>query len=370
MRIALVSDWYFPRKGGIETHLFNLATALEGAGATPVIVTSFPGEAHSNGIEVVRLSTPVLPFDEVALSPFLRSKLRAEFQRGRYEVVHLHPSIVAPVCLAGFLAAKDLGLPVVMTFHSKLKTLPWFLQAMDRLFKWHRYPMKITAVSDYVAREVRRFAPYGDVSILPNGFDADYWQEKAPKRKGKAGAPFKLVTSMRLQHRKRPLALLKIFRDAEGQLGASGQSLQLTIAGVGSLEARLKRVIKRHGLADRVFLAGWLDRDALRSLYHVSDAFIMPSTRESFCIAALEARAAGLPVIARRNTGLEEFILDGVNGWLAPDDNDMAGLIAGLATAPGKVGKAAGTVMDYSRYDWPNLVAEHLEIYEAVAQST
>ena len=60
--------------------------------------------------------------------------------------------------------------------------------------------------------------------------------------------------------------------------------------------------------------------------------FVAPSLQESFGIAALEARAAGLPVVAMRSGGVGEFVRDGVEGLLCDDDDDMSRALARLAS--------------------------------------
>ena len=63
----------------------------------------------------------------------------------------------------------------------------------------------------------------------------------------------------------------------------------------------------------------------------MSDVYVQPSVKESFGIAALEARAAGLPVIARSQTGTTQFIRDHQEGLLAETDSAMASAIVSLA---------------------------------------
>jgi glycosyltransferase involved in cell wall biosynthesis len=90
-----------------------------------------------------------------------------------------------------------------------------------------------------------------------------------------------------------------------------------------------------------VDFVGRLDRDGIKSVFARSDVFIQSSVRESFGLAALEARTAGLPVIARSQTGIREFVESGVEGLLAPDD-------AGLARALVSVGRDPGQLLSIS----------------------
>jgi glycosyltransferase involved in cell wall biosynthesis len=135
---------------------------------------------------------------------------------------------------------------------------------------------------------------------------------------------------MRLAARKRPLALLRMVRAARRQLPA-GVRLRLVLVGEGPLQDRVERTLRRYGLAADVELPGRLDRAGIRELYRRADVYIAPATLESFGIAALEARCAGLPVLARRRTGIADFIVHGVEGLLARGDRALARELARVA---------------------------------------
>jgi glycosyltransferase involved in cell wall biosynthesis len=69
----------------------------------------------------------------------------------------------------------------------------------------------------------------------------------------------------------------------------------------------------------------------VRAAYADADVFLAPAELEAFGIAALEARTAGLAVVARRGTGIAEFVEDGVDGLLVADDTEMTEAIVQLA---------------------------------------
>jgi glycosyltransferase involved in cell wall biosynthesis len=87
-------------------------------------------------------------------------------------------------------------------------------------------------------------------------------------------------------------------------------------------------------MADWVHLHGQLPAAEIRQRYAGADLYVSPATLESFGIAALEARAAGLPVIAFAQTGVADFIRDGLEGALVGTDAEMASAMAALVTAP------------------------------------
>ena len=82
---------------------------------------------------------------------------------------------------------------------------------------------------------------------------------------------------------------------------------------------------------DRVDLLGRLDRHEVRHLLGASHVFLAPADLESFGIAALEARCAGLPVVAKADSGVSEFIHHEREGLLCGSDDDMADAVVRLA---------------------------------------
>jgi glycosyltransferase involved in cell wall biosynthesis len=100
-----------------------------------------------------------------------------------------------------------------------------------------------------------------------------------------------------------------------------------TLVGDGPERARAEKHVNEHGLTGVVGFTGRLDRDAIRAVFAESDVYLQPSVKESFGLAALEGRSAGLPVVARSQTGTTQFVQHEVQGLLADDD---AGLVRSL----------------------------------------
>jgi glycosyltransferase involved in cell wall biosynthesis len=177
----------------------------------------------------------------------------------------------------------------------------------------------LNAVSEAAASPLRDRTGAA-VTVVPNGLDPKDWAVDASDHDP---AVVNAVSTMRLSVRKRPLPLLAAVLAAQRKLDA-GVTLRLTVFGDGKLMPRMRRFISRNGMEGTVTLAGRVDRDELKAIYRRSDLFIAPAFLESFGIAALEARCAGLPVLAMRGTGITEFVADRREGLLADGDEAMA----------------------------------------------
>jgi glycosyltransferase involved in cell wall biosynthesis len=110
--------------------------------------------------------------------------------------------------------------------------------------------------------------------------------------------------------------------------------IEAVIAGDGPLAAPLRRYLARNEMTEWVRLIGAAGPAEIRQVHARADFYVAPALLESFGIAALEARCAGLPVIAFAGTGIADFIVDEVEGLLVDDDGQMIERIVELATSP------------------------------------
>jgi glycosyltransferase involved in cell wall biosynthesis len=189
-----------------------------------------------------------------------------------------------------------------------------------------------TAVSQVAAEPVRRMLGGGaEVRVLPNGVDVGAWRPV----EASAVSPdeVRIVSAMRLVRRKRPIPLLRMMSRVRAKVPAS-ITLRLVVLGEGPARRAMQRRAARAGLSGWVELPGRVAPDELRAAYAAGDVYVAPARLESFGIAALEARAAGLPVVARSDGGVREFVADGVEGLLGGDDAGLVDAIARLAVDP------------------------------------
>ena len=366
MRVALACDWFLPRQGGIELHLRDLALALRAAGADARIVTTTRGAEVIDGVPVHRVRTPLVPGGGFAFSPGVVGAVDRLIRDESFDVVHAHASVVSPVAFAAAIAARRAGLPSLVTFHSMLHRASFLLGASEALFGWSERGVVLSAVSSVVAEQVARWIPGANVGVLPNGLDTRFWRElpNAPPAN-----EIVFASAIRLSRKKRPMRLVRAFAEA-ARFVAGAPAMRLVVAGEGPERGATRRLADELGVGNRVELTGHLSRADLRALYARSHAFVLPSERESFGIAALEARAAGLPVIGMLSSGVRDFIRQGLDGLLARDDAELARHISRLALdAPFRDYVRHRNRSVAPQYDWTDVRAMHLHLYAHAASS-
>jgi glycosyltransferase involved in cell wall biosynthesis len=374
LKVALVSDCYLPDTGGIEIQAHDLALQLEQAGHRVVVVTTTAGPEMVDGIRVARIrvpraqaAIPLLPA-KTPLAPSVFRRVAAVLFEEAVDVAHFHGGILSPLAFKGAADAQAAGVPTVVTTHCLWSYATPAFSLLDRRYAWAQWPVVFSAVSDAAAAPIRRIAgPEVDVSILPNGIDLDAWSVPDPSRRRRRGVgdTFTVAAVMRLARRKRPLPLVAMLARLHEELASTGgPALRAVVVGDGDMRAAMEKAIKRRGLTGVVDLVGRLSRPEIRSLYDEVDAFVAPAKLESFGIAALEARTAGVPVVAMANTGVREFVEHGREGLLATSDRDMVTQLLRLARDPelnATLGKH--NAQTTPQMDWSTVVAMNVAAY-------
>lgn len=155
-------------------------------------------------------------------------------------------------------------------------------------------------------------------------------------------------------------ALAVLHRDIPG--------VRLEIAGSGPERPALEHEVQSHGLGDRVRFLGW--RTDLGPLMETWDVYVQPSLGEPFGIAALEAMAVGLPVVATAAGGLPELVEDGRTGWLVPprDSGALAERLRALLLNPDQrhIMGSAGRARAKQTFSLDRMVREFSRIYDEV----
>jgi glycosyltransferase involved in cell wall biosynthesis len=332
VRIAHVSDCFSPRTGGIETQVAALARRQAGAGeevrvltATPGHGAVFSGDEVIDGLMVHRLAAH-LPF-ELPVHPRTGREVRGVLSEHPVDVVHVHAGVISPFAWGAVRAATALGIPTLVTVHSVWGPIasPGF-GLSEGLLRWSRWGARLSAVSEMAAGRIARAVPSaGEVLVLPNGIDPSEWAvDHVPAGDGR----LRVASVMRMAPRKRTLPLARIIEASIHRL--DGVTLTAVLVGDGPERARAERYVRERGLTNAVTFTGRLARPQILDVFARTDAYVQPSVKESFGLAALEARAAGLPVVARAETGTSQFIRDGVEGLLAHDDAGMASALVRL----------------------------------------
>lgn len=374
MKVALLSDCYLPRLGGIEVQVHDLADELRRAGHEVEVFTATPGVRSrpapagdvEDGILVHRYPVP-LPGGRalsVPVNPFATAPVRAALAGGGFDVAHVHMGVVSPFAADMAGLALRLGIPTAVTWHCVVNRSAPVWRAIGYAARWARQGAALSAVSRPAAARVSQISRGARVEVLGNGIDVDRWRPAGgPPPAEELPSILRISSAQRMVRRKRPFVLLDVLERTRALVPAPVR-LEAVVAGEGPWRAAMQRWIARRDMA-WVSLPGRLAREELAELHRRSDVYVSAARLEAFGIAALEARTAGAAAVVLRGTGSSDFVADGVSGLVAPDDAGLAHSLARLATEPGLLARIrthnATIPPDES---WPAVVAATMREYE------
>ena len=282
--------------------------------------------------------TPNLYFHEVHVPTYdlfkyqpyelaLSSKIVEVVNTYNINLLHVHYAI--PHAYAAYMGKKmleDQGLeiPMITTLHGTDITLvgshPFYKKAVQFSINHSEY---VTAVSQSLKDDTERlFEITSDIKVIPNFIDLQKIKFRdVPCEKIQIAAENELIITHISNFRplKRILDILKIFKIIK-----DGLNVKLLMVGDGPEKERAIRYCKVNQLEKDVLFVG--KSNEIDNILCFSDLFLLPSEKESFGLAALEAMAHGVPVVCSDIGGLPEVIENGISGFLCPvgDINVMA----------------------------------------------
>jgi D-inositol-3-phosphate glycosyltransferase len=392
MRIAMVSEHASPLAllggvdaGGQNVHVAALASTLGRRGDEVVVHTRRDDTEPprrvplSPGVEVdhVDAGPPCeLPKDE--LLPYMgdfADQLREQWSADPPHVVHSHFWMSG---LAALSAARDLGIPVVHTFHAlgivkkrhqgSKDTSPPSRIELERRIARH-VDRVIATCSDEVFELVRQDADRRRITVVPCGVDVGCFTPDGPAEPRRPDR-HRLVVACRLVERKgigNAISALAALPDAELHVAGGPDVRELD----SDLEARrLRGLAAELGVGDRLVLRGRIARVEMPALLRSADAVVCVPWYEPFGIVPLEAMACGVPVVASAVGGQIDSVVDGVTGVHVPprDPETLAGALAVLLDHPERRAElgAAGVRRARERFAHERVGAATREVYGEV----
>lgn len=324
--------------GGSGVVATELAKSLAARGHQIHLIsaeTPFRLGEYQPGLTFHRVDTPAYPlFREPQYLLSLANTIVRVARKVGLDILHAHYAI--PHATAAYLAIQILRktggvrVPkVVTTLHGTDITLlggdPSYTEAVAFCIEESD---GVTAVSESLKADTyRELKVRRDIRVVPNFLDCRVHRRHFNQtlRDSFCNGRFtRLVIHVsNFRPVKRVDAVVETFRLVQ----AAAPHARLLLVGEGPEVGKALRLVQELGLGDAVALLG--EQDQVVSLLSVADVFLLPSRQESFGLAALEAMACDVPVVASRVGGLPEVIDDGQTGFLHPPD-DLAGMAASV----------------------------------------
>jgi L-malate glycosyltransferase len=322
---------------------------------------------------------PRIFYHEVELSPYplfkhppytiaLVNKVAAVIREAGLDLIHAHYAI--PHSLCAYLARELVGrdrVKIITTLHGTDITLVGSDPSFREITTFSiQESDAVTAVSRSLAEETARmFSIEIPVRVIYNFVDTHLYRPGSPQHPLGTGRERVLLHISNFRPVKRVQDVIQVFARVREE-----QPARLVMVGDGIERFGAADLVQELGLKDHVSFLG--NQDDVLPLLQQADLFLLPSEKESFGLAALEAMACGLPVVASRTGGIPEVVEEGVSGLLYPV-GDTAGMAAGCLTLLQQDSlyrrfAAAARQRAVEEFDSARIIPRYEDLYTSVLQ--
>ena len=277
--------------------------------------------------EVEDVSYPLFKYPPYTL--LLANKIVEVTRQVGLDLIHVHYAI--PHTISAYLAKHmlDEQIPLVTTLHGTDITL---VGAYEEFYRLTRLALNVsdclTSVSRSLASDTEQlFGPLSrNITVVPNFVDPEvYFPHKKADAERECFAPAgeKILAHIsNFREVKHVPDVVRIFDQVQRKIPS-----RLLLVGDGPEMSKVEREVESRGLKTLVSFLG--KQENVQEILQMTDVFLLPSAQESFGLAALEAMACGVPVVASKVGGLPEVVKEGKTGFLLPQ-GDVEGMSAAV----------------------------------------
>ncbi|OLE52755.1 MAG: N-acetyl-alpha-D-glucosaminyl L-malate synthase BshA [Acidobacteria bacterium 13_1_20CM_3_53_8] len=318
--------------------------------------------------EVEMMSYPLFEHQPYTLA--LATKMATVAETENLDLLHVHYAI--PHSISAILARESLKpnrrLPVITTLHGTDITLV----GADRSYlPITRYGIAqsdgVTAISNYLKQVTIETFQFDRIEVIPNFIcPTDYRRHPVPELRTQLapdGAPV-MVHVSNFRPVKRPVDCVEIL----SRVLQRGIKARLVMVGDGSERVNAEHRARCLNIYDRCAFVG--KQPNIADYLSIADVLLLPSEQESFGLAALEAMACEVPVVASRVGGVPEVVTDGETGYLSEvGDVEKMGEMAAHLLADEELRREMGRLAResaVSRYNTDLIIPQYIKFYERI----
>lgn len=331
MNIGLFTETYYPEINGVANSVYILKKELEEMGHTVYVFTTTTPGAPEYEYNVFRVpSLPCIFITERRVGLFYQPKLASIIKKLNLDLIHTHTEF--SLGIFGRIMARELKIPTVHTYHTiyedythyitHFKTLDKRAKAFVRIFTkvCCNTVEQVVVPTEKVRELLLKYSVFKDISVIPTGVDLKKFNPKLYKVSDiaalKEGYGIKpedkvLLYVGRISKEKNIAEVI----DAMPVFMNQRPDVKFLIIGGGPEMEQLKEQVRDYGLDGKIIFTGPKPWDEIGLYYQLGDVFVSASQSETQGLTYIEAMAAGLPVVAKKDKCLDDILEEGHNGY-------------------------------------------------------
>ncbi|KAL1302685.1 hypothetical protein AAFC00_003048 [Neodothiora populina] len=397
--IAMISDFFFPQPGGVESHIYQLSTKLIDRGHKVIIIThAYQGRTGvrylTNGLKVYHVPFFVIYRETTFPTVFSFFPIfRNIVVRESIQIVHGHASL-SSLCHEGILHARTMGLRTVFTDHSLFGFADAASILTNKLLKFTLSDVDHVICVSHTCKENTVLRASLDplmVSVIPNAVVASNFRPLHPSELAQAHAspnvsalpPPPPMTSQPLGP-KDTITIVVISRlfynkgtdlliASIPRILAQHPNVRFIIAGSGPKAIDLEQMLDRHILHDRVTLLGPVRHEEVRDVMVRGHIYLHPSLTEAFGTVLVEAASCNLLIVCTRVGGIPEVLPGHMTVFSKPEEDDLVRATSeavGLMMGKDEKGRAVRRERFHEQvrmmYSWSDIARRTERVYDLI----
>ncbi|KAF2756948.1 phosphatidylinositol glycan, class A [Pseudovirgaria hyperparasitica] len=386
--IAMISDYFFPQPGGVESHIYQLSSKLIDRGHKVIIIThAYKGRTGvrylTNGLKVYHVPFFVIYRETTFPTVFSFFPIfRDIIIRERIEIVHGHGSL-SSLCNEAILHGRTMGLRAVFTDHSLFGFADAGSILTNKLLKFTLSDVDHVICVSHTCKENTVLRASLDplmVSVIPNAVVAENFRPLnyvEPSEDGQTGTRLPPINLLGPDDTITIVVISRLFYNkgtdlliaAIPRILASHKHVRFIIAGSGPKAIDLEQMVERNVLQDRVEMLGPVRHEEVRDVMVRGQIYLHPSLTEAFGTVIVEAASCGLYVVCTQVGGIPEVLPARMTQFAKPEEDDLVAA-TGRAIAALRANKVrTERFHDQVKmmYSWTDVAARTERVYEGIS---
>lgn len=384
LSILLISDFFYPKIGGVEVHIYQLAVSLVRLGCKVTVLTHHRKNRQGikimgNGIKVY-FNPMITMYDDTTFPTIFGTLkvIREVVLLEKIDIIHCHQS-TSVLSLESLMHSKALGLNTIFTEHSLYGFGQLHEISINKVVRVFFVNVdEIIGVSHIASDNVilRSLASPLDVHTIPNGIDNTKFRPPSEKEleeqkiknnncnsnENEKNNLLTIVSVSRLTYRKGTDLLIEVIPEICKQY----PNVNFIIGGDGPKKILLEKMVKASCLEDRVKMTGFLPHQKVRDVMIQGQIYLNISLTESFCIAIVEAASTGLYTVTTDVGGVGEVLPEFMVKLVKPEkESIIQGIketIQNFGTIKTKMKNNYGVLK--SIYNWDKVARKTVQVYQ------